>query len=53
MENKKVFEEPKMEFVEINPEDNVTASGNGSYETCNGPDAPSNNCSTYNVFFAG
>ncbi len=40
-----MFEEPKAEFVEIEKED-VIATSAGSEETCNGPDAPMNNCST-------
>ena len=50
MEDKKVFEEPKMELVEINPDDNVIAGSGGSIETCVGPDAPSNSCSKNGVF---
>lgn len=41
-----MFEEPKAEFVGIETNDIVTDSGHGSEETCNGPDAAQNNCST-------
>ena len=41
-----VFEEPKVEVVKIDLEDTIVTSG-GSEETCAGPDAPANNCSSF------
>ena len=42
-----MFEEPKVELVKIDLNDVITTSqGTGSEETCNGPDAAMNNCST-------
>ncbi len=45
------FEKPNVEFVELDPnEDITTASGSPSLETCDGPDAPSNTCSDTGAF---
>jgi len=54
-----IFEEPKVEFVPIEMEAAITTStkcsptvawynddGTPSMETCDGPDAPMNNCAT-------
>lgn len=42
-----VFEEPKVEVVEIEQTDIVCESGSPSLETCDGNDAPSNKCSGF------
>ena len=40
-----VFEKPNAEFVELDPnEDITTTSGDPALETCDGTGAPSNNC---------
>lgn len=44
-----MFEQPKVEVVEINPDD-VIATSAGSFETCNGPDAPMNQECNEEVF---
>lgn len=41
-----VLEQPKVEFVRINQTD-VIATSSGSLETCDGTDAPSNNCTDF------
>jgi hypothetical protein len=41
------FEEPKVEFIEIENVDTAEESGVPSMEQCQGPDAPGNNCSKY------
>lgn len=41
--------EPKIEFISINQLDIIVTSG-GSIETCNGPDAPMNNCTAPDGF---
>ena len=46
-----MFEEPKVEVVEIELDDVVTASGGGSVETCNGSDAPMNTCPDEDSWF--
>lgn len=43
------FKEPKVEFVPIDLSITATGSGEGGYETCTGPTAPSNKCPTYAV----
>lgn len=43
-----VFEKPNVEFVELDPNEDIATtspgSGSPSLETCDGVDAPSNNC---------
>lgn len=46
-----VFEEPKVEMVEIDTND-VIATSTGSYENCVGPDAPMNMCDEMEVFMS-
>jgi hypothetical protein len=46
-----MFEEPKVEVVEIETDD-VIATSAGSYENCVGPDAPMNNCDANGVFMS-
>ena len=43
-----IFQEPKVEFVEIDLE-SVIVTSTASGENCIGDDAQSNNCSKYNM----
>lgn len=43
-----IFQEPKVEFVEIDLE-SVIVTSTASGENCLGTDAPANNCSKYNM----
>ena len=39
-----VFEKPNVEFVELDPNEDIATASSPSIETCDGPDAPSNTC---------
>lgn len=46
-----LFQEPKVEFIQVNLAIQASTPSTPSYETCTGPDAPSNVCSWNNVYW--
>lgn len=46
-----LFQEPKIEFVQVDLTIDATETSTPSYETCTGPDAPSNLCNYNNTYW--
>lgn len=48
-----VFQEPKVEFVSIDTSVSIVTQspGQAGYETCTGPEAPSNRCDYKNTYW--